>query len=116
MDSFRFTHQLRHHLDHGTQGLSPAIAGELRRRRALALQHRSARQLRTDVLVWQSSDWVRRWAPTVMFVFMIAMAAMWQERLDDTLEVDAGLLADEVPLNAYLDHSLGTWLEKTSQE
>ncbi len=45
-------------------------------------------------------------------------AAAWQysgSPGDDTSDIDAGLLTDELPVNAYLDNHLNKWVNSDSQ-
>jgi hypothetical protein len=51
---------------------------------------------------WDTLGWV---APLVVLVFGLIGIAQWQEdsRINDIAEVDAALLSDDVPPDAYAD-------------
>jgi hypothetical protein len=38
-----------------------------------------------------------------------------QQRINDTAEIDAGVLSDELPLSAYLDHGFNAYLAKRGE-
>ena len=52
-----------------------------------------------------------------MFALVAALigVAYWedQQRIADTADIDAAMLSDELPLNAYLDHGFNAYLSRT---
>jgi hypothetical protein len=54
--------------------------------------------------------------PTVILVAGLAAIYSWQrdQRAADILELDAQLLTDDLPIDAYLDRGFETWLKKVS--
>ena len=52
--------------------------------------------------VWDTAGWI---APLVVLVFGLIGIAQWQSdsRINDIAEVDAALLSDDVPPDAYAD-------------
>ena len=52
-----------------------------------------------------------------LMVLSLIGATYWQIviQANDIAEVDAGLLADELPINAYLDSNFEAWLKRSSQ-
>ena len=52
-----------------------------------------------------------------LMVLSLIGATYWQIviQTNDIAEVDAGLLADELPINAYLDSNFEAWLKRSSQ-
>lgn len=60
--------------------------------------------------VWDTIGWV---APLVVLVFGLIGIAEWQgdSRINDIAEVDAALLSDEVPPDAYADRGFMTFLK-----
>jgi len=60
--------------------------------------------------VWDTVGWV---APIVVLVFGLIGIAQWQEdsRINDIAEVDAALLSDDVPPDAYADSGFMAFLK-----
>ena len=54
--------------------------------------------------------------PVVTFLFVILGAVYWQQSLhhDDVADIDAKLLSGDLPIDAYLDKGLDSWLKRTS--
>jgi len=48
-------------------------------------------------------------------VASLSAIAYWedQQRLDETADIDAAMLSDELPLNAYLDHGFNAYLSRS---
>jgi uncharacterized protein DUF3619 len=108
-------------LDRATQ-VEPAIAERLRAGRELALEAR--RLERAPALAWadnvlgsiggQSGLWLRFVLPTILLLLSVAGIYTWQQnqRLAETEEIDAELLTDDLPIDAYLDRGFEAWLKK----
>ena len=60
--------------------------------------------------VWDTVGWV---APLVVLVFGLIGIAQWQDdsRINDIAEVDAALLSDDVPPDAYADSGFMAFLK-----
>lgn len=60
--------------------------------------------------LWDSVGWI---APLVVLVFGLIGIAQWQDdsRINDIAEVDAALLADDVPPDAYADSGFLAFLK-----
>lgn len=51
-----------------------------------------------------------------MLILGLAGITYWQQsQRDDGSDVDVALLAGDLPLHAYLDGGLETWLKRSSQ-
>ena len=59
---------------------------------------------------WDSVSWI---APLVVLVFGLIAIAQWQDdsRINDISEVDAALLSDDVPPDAYADSGFMAFLK-----
>ena len=50
------------------------------------------------------------------FLCVVALAITWHTQSQtDIAEIDAGLLTDELPINAYLDRGFDSWLKRVSR-
>jgi len=108
-------------LDRGAH-VGPAIAERLRAARERALDAR--RLERAPALAWAdnvlgnlggpSGVWLRLVLPALFVVVSGAAIYTWQQnqRLAETEEIDAELLTDDLPIDAYLDRGFEAWLKK----
>jgi hypothetical protein len=104
-------------LSQGSQALPANIKDRLYAARMKALSVRKAEKVRVHASVlanssgswsssssarWDTVSWV---APLIVLVFGLIGIAQWQEdsRIDDIAQVDAALLVDDVPPDAYAD-------------
>jgi hypothetical protein len=104
-------------LNQSTQNLSAGIKDRLYAARMKALSVRKAEKvlIQKPVLagvsgnwnsgsngIWDTAGWI---APLVVLVFGLIGIAQWQNdsRINDIAEVDAALLSDDVPPDAYAD-------------
>ena len=104
-------------LNQSTQNLSAGIKDRLYAARMKALSVRKAEKVLVQKPVlagvsgnwnsgsygmWDAAGWI---APLVVLVFGLIGIAQWQNdsRINDIAEVDAALLSDDVPPDAYAD-------------
>jgi hypothetical protein len=62
-------------------------------------------------------SWLGRVGLAIPIVFLVTgLASIYQfeqqQRISETAEIDAGVLSDELPLSAYLDHGFNAFLAK----
>lgn len=81
--------------------LVPATAGG----GAFSLPTPASRPLGRFKLVWLA----------LALVASLSAIAYWedQQRLDETADIDAAMLSDDLPLNAYLDHGFNAYLSRS---
>ena len=121
MNEQQFANKLRHALNRGL-AVDKRVAGRLRaaRERALARQRTEP----ASALAWADHALVllggwRGVAARVVLPFAVLLAVVlggqaWQQnqRLAELVEIDAQLLTDELPIDAYLDRGFQAWLKK----
>ena len=112
-------------LTQGAQSLPAGINDRLHAARMKALSVRKAEKVRVQKPVfagsignfssgsnglWDTVGWV---APLVVLVFGLIGIAQWQNdsRITDIAEVDAALLTDDVPPDAYADSGFMAFLK-----
>jgi hypothetical protein len=113
-------------LDHGARSLEPGTLERLAAARKQALLRHEARPIRA--WSWAAAtnagshggDWRFYSLRTVLLAAAVAIAIAfgvnWHTGSGpDIAEIDAGLLTDELPINAYLDQSLDSWLKRGSR-
>lgn len=127
MNELQFVSRIRHLLNQGTQ-LDAATAARLRAAREAALSHQRPERVR--VLDWADNvlgsalggrGWslvVRVLVPAALLVVGVGAIYSWQEkqRLAEIVEIDAQLLTDDLPIDAYLDRGFQNWLKKRTAE
>jgi hypothetical protein len=116
-----FASKICHVLDRATH-VDPSIAERLRAARERALEVR--RLERAPVLAWAdnvlgslggpSGLWLRVVLPALLVVASVVGIYAWQQnqRLAEIEEIDAELLTDDLPIDAYLDRGFEAWLKK----
>lgn len=131
MNEPQFANKIRHALNQRTRvdgGLSPGVAARLREARERALERQ--RPGREPALGWArvTADGVigrfggfggfslRLLLPTALLVAGLVAIYSWQleQRAADVEELDAQLLTDDLPIDAYLDRGFEAWLKKVS--
>jgi len=127
MNEQQFANKIRQVLNQGTR-LETRILERLRQGRERALEMRKPE--REPALGWArvSTDGVigrfgglggfsfRLLLPMTLLVFGLVAIYSWQQdqRAADVEELDAQLLTDDLPMDAYLDRGFEAWLKKTS--
>lgn len=119
----QFANRIRQILNQGTR-LEPRIAERLRAARERALERRKLE--RETALAW-ADNVIGRFGgfggfsfrlllPMALLVAGLAAIYSWQQeqRAADIEELDAQLLTDDLPIDAYLDRGFETWLKKVS--
>ena len=131
MNEIKFTNQIRQALNEGSRLNGDAGAHIAERLRAAREQALARRKLeRSPALAWARSAAagviggfgglagfsVRLLLPTALLVAgLIAIySAQQAQRAADIEELDALLLTDDLPIDAYLDRGFETWLKNVS--
>jgi hypothetical protein len=127
MNEIKFANKVRQALNEGAR-VDTHIAERLRAARERAIANRKPE--REPALAWARSTAagviggfgglggfsVRLLLPTALLVAGLVAIYSWQQdqRAADVEELDAQLLADDLPIDAYLDRGFETWLKKVS--
>lgn len=115
------------YLSEGTRHLDPAVCERLLAARKLALSRYQAEAAPAWGWAWaaQTAGRVTRNRQPGALQMLIAGAALvaaligvayWQNynaQANELAEVDAELLTDELPINAYLDRGFDSWLKRS---
>jgi Protein of unknown function (DUF3619) len=126
MNEMQFGKKVRLVLNRGLAGVDAATAERLRaaRERALARQRAElspamawADNVLGRVGGWGGVAW-RILLPLGMLVLALAMVQYWQQnqRIQEIEEIDAQLLTDDLPIDAYLDRGFQNWLKQRGGE
>jgi hypothetical protein len=125
-----FVRQLRRALDESTASLPSATVGRLAVARQAALARRKPEPVAAPafVPVFASASHaqsatprhrspLRRFAlawPLAALIVSLVTVAWWedQQRTAELADIDAAMLSDDLPLNAYLDHGFNAYLSR----
>jgi hypothetical protein len=125
MNEMQFGNRIRHLLN-SAPALPAEQASRLATARAQALEKQRpelspAFALADRVLValggWTGVS-LRVMAPAIALIVSVAAIYTWQQnqRVAEVEEIDAMLLTDELPIDAYLDRGFQNWLKKRLAE
>lgn len=128
MNELHFASRIRQILNQGT--VDARVAEKLRaaRERALSRQRLEPQPAVRPAARWADNvlgdgwSWGGLSARVILPVVALAIAAVgiyrWQEnqRLAEVVEIDAQLLTDDLPIDAYLDRGFQNWLKKPAAE
>ena len=128
MNETHFGNKIRHILNRGLHEdrLAPAAAERLRAARLRALErHRPGEAPAlawADGLLGRFGGWsgvsLRLVAPLAALAIGVAAIYTWQQnqRAAELEEIDAQLLTDDLPIDAYLDRGFQNWLKRSTGE
>ncbi|HUW49509.1 MAG TPA: DUF3619 family protein [Sulfuricella sp.] len=113
------------HLNHGTVNLDSRLQYRLQAARQHALDAH-AKPRHGFSLVWthagngghnSTHSPFRVWVPLIVLVFGLMFVTYWQttQQMNDVSEIDARLLAQDLPIHAFVDNGFDVWLESSSQ-
>ena len=122
MNEMQFGNKVRQVLNRGLVGVEPATAERLRAARERALAHQRAElspalawadNLAGRVGGWSGIAW-RILLPLAMLISAVAGLQYWHQnqRIAEIEEIDAQLLTDDLPIDAYLDRGFQNWLKQ----
>jgi hypothetical protein len=124
MNEQQFPYRIRCYLDLGAQALDRETARKLRLAREKALSRVPVHAGRLSLAGFGSWSLDAFW-PAVRSVVALAILSVgvagvsyWNaiEQANDNIDVDVALLADDLPITAYLDRGFDAWLQDASPQ
>ncbi len=124
MNEQDFQHRIRQHLNVSARNVSPPVADRLlqARQRALSRQKQTVRKLSLAGLGQTLSEHIMPHGRTTLAMILVILLALgsgllgeWQH-VADLEEVDSALLADDLPIDAYLDRGFDAWVQNDSPD
>ncbi|MEN3296489.1 MAG: hypothetical protein V7642_5742 [Burkholderiales bacterium] len=127
-----FAYKVRNALNENIDNIPASTAERLASARKIALSRKKKdsplrawlpqRALAGDIGVFfdKPMSWLGRMGLAVPALALVAgLISIYQfeqqQRISDTAEIDAGVLSDELPLSAYLDHGFNAYLAKRGE-
>lgn len=119
-----FAYKVRHHLNLGTEGIDRKTADSLFKARQNALAHQKVpgAQLSLAGMGHMTADVIlphaRALVAIIGLIIGVVGVSTWNdfERAAELGEIDSALLADDLPINAYLDKGFQAWLSEHSSQ
>ena len=124
MNEQDFQHRIRQHLNVSARNVSPPVADRLlqARQRALSRQKQTVRKLSLAGLGQTLSEHILPHGRTTLAMILVILLALgsgllgeWQH-VADLEEVDSARLADDLPIDAYLDRGFDAWVQNDSPD
>jgi len=127
MNEHDLAKKITQHLDYGTANLDSRIQYRLQAARQHALEA-YAKPHHNFSLAWdghsggsdhhRSHSPFRAWLPLAVLLLGLMFITYWQttEQMNDISEIDAHLLAEELPFHAFIDSGFDVWLEGSSEK
>ena len=128
MNEQELAKQIVQHLDRGLDQIKQGSLYQLQSARMAALDHYREAPQPVFGLAWAGEVAFRvthnRFfnAPALVAFALLVLSLIgvtyWQVvvQANDIAEIDAGLLTDDLPFNAYLDNNFEAWLKRSSQQ
>jgi hypothetical protein len=118
----QFAQKISHALNQTTDGISPAMAARLHaaRTHALSYQRQPVAMLSLAGIGHFTSDLLHGKLRTMVLAFALTIGVVGTYYVNDYMqadeneEVDSALLADDLPINAYLDAGFQLWVDDSS--
>ncbi|MDD5330009.1 MAG: DUF3619 family protein [Sulfuricella sp.] len=117
--------KIAQHLDYGASNLDARVQYRLQAARQHALEA-FAKPHHSFSLAWgghgsrhgSSHSPFRAWVPLMVLVLGLLFVSYWQStpQMNDEAEIDARLLAQDLPIHALIDTGFDTWLEGSTPE
>jgi hypothetical protein len=127
-DDLNLAYKVRHALNDNLDNLPASTSERLAAARAIAMSRKKADAAARkkvnrplfDVRSWLSPNGLGRLGVAVPLVALVAgLAGVYQyeqqQHIAELAALDAAVLADELPLTAYLDHGFNAYLASQSQ-
>ncbi len=124
MNDHVFLFRVRQHLNSSAHALPPTIASRLHQSRQMALSRQkvAVRGLSLAGIGQALSEHIMPRGRTAIGMLLVVVAALGVgylgelQRTADLEEVDSALLADDLPIDAYLDSGFDAWVQNDSPD
>lgn len=122
MNDREFGNKIKQELNYGLGRLDARVTDRLRQARERALDAFAAQEVTAHPFALAgyqgrahySPVSPRRWLPLAMLVLALIGGMYWQHEMQREEDVDAAILASDMPFNLLTDHDFHTWLDSST--
>lgn len=122
MNDREFGNKIKQELNYGLGRLDARVTDRLKQARERALDVFATQEVATHAYAHDGqqgqahrSMTPRKWLPLAMLVLALVGAMYWQQTMLHDEDVDAALLASDMPFNLFTDHGFHSWLDSATQ-
>lgn len=123
MNDREFGNKIKQDLNYGLGRLDARVTERLKQARERALDAFAAQEAPSSAYALAGyhghahhhSQAPRKWLPLAMLMLALLGVMYWQQEMNHDEDVDAALLASDIPLNVYTDHDFHSWLDSSTQ-
>lgn len=122
MNEREFVNKIKQDLNYGLGQVPASVSARLKAAREQAVQTYAAREVTTGGFALAGHGHAHsshtphvKWMPLGLLLLALAGVWYWQASSQQDDDIDAALLASDLPLNAYVDHDFHSWLDQTQQ-
>ncbi|MEK6664138.1 MAG: DUF3619 family protein [Pseudomonadota bacterium] len=123
MNDREFGNKIKQDLNYGLGRLDARVTERLKQARERALDAFAAQEVTSSSFALAGHHGhahhhviaPRKWLPLAMVVLALLGVMYWQQEMNHDEDVDAALLASDIPLNVYTDHDFHSWLDSSTQ-
>jgi hypothetical protein len=129
VEELNFGYKVRHALNEQLDALPPSAAERLASARKIALSRKKSDAplrvlVRQKALAGQVGNFIKEpfsWATRIgliipLIVLVVGLVSIiqseQQQRIDETADIDAAMLTDDLPVTAYADHGFNAYLDE----
>ena len=122
MNDREFGNKIKQELNYGLGRLDARVTDRLRQARERALEAFVPQEMAAHAYALagyqgqahHSSISPRRWLPLAMLVLALIGGVYWQYEMQREEDIDAALLASDMPFNLLTDHDFHSWLDSST--
>jgi len=124
MNEREFANKIKQDLNYGTGHLQSQVTDRLRQSRERAMEVFAAKAVSENAYAFAGHHGhshphfsaSRKWLSFAIIPLLLIGVMYWQQLENNREEnIDAALLASDIPLNAFVDKNFQSWLDQSSQ-
>lgn len=123
MNERELANKIKQDLNYGAGRLKDQVTEQLKRSRERALEVFAAHTVPDSRYAFAGAHGSRhthpasgrKWLPFALVSLALIGIIFWQQEVNHEDNIDAALLASEMPLNVFIDQNFHTWLDYSSQ-
>jgi hypothetical protein len=123
MNEREFANKIKQDLNYGTGRLKSQVTDRLKQSRERAMETFATHAASESAYAFAGHPGhahlpftgSRKWLPLALIPLLLIGVIYWQHESNHEENIDAALLASDIPLNALVDKNFQAWLDQSSQ-